>query len=145
MTVVRVSLEVIAETQLGNCEYQTVVCPRTNLLFVVAQFTRVSSPAKLNFPCEASIVSHFPLNPLRQHPRLSNVARIIYLFSGVTCPKSALMTAAFEAWFKDPESAQIPKYNLPSFLKIASMLASEPRSSRGLGVLRPRSPSPNRC
>jgi hypothetical protein len=63
MTVVRVSLEVIADTQLGNWGYQTVVCPRINLLFFVAQFTRVSSPAKLNFPCEASIVSHFPLIP----------------------------------------------------------------------------------
>ena len=83
-------------------------------------------------------MSHFPLRPFVSIDGLSWEGDI-YLFSGVTCPKSALITAAFDAWFKVPESAQVPKYSLPSFLNIASMLASEPRSARGPGVLLPRS------
>lgn len=138
ITVVRVSLDVIADTQPGNCECQTVVCPRTSLLFFTAQFTRVSRPPKLNFPCEGSVVSHFPLQPPSQLPSPSSVACMIYLFSGVTCPKSAIMTAAFEVWLSEPESALVPKYSLPSFLKMASMLASA-RSASGAGVFRPKS------
>jgi hypothetical protein len=94
---------------------------------------------KIELPLRSFDCVPFSTDSVRQRPRLSNVARIIYLFSGVTCPKSALMIAAFEAWFRVLESAQVPKYSLLSFLKIASMPPSEPRSSRGLGVLRPSS------
>lgn len=40
MTFVRVALSVIELTHVGSCEYQTRVCPRISLLFVVAQLTK---------------------------------------------------------------------------------------------------------
>lgn len=62
MTEVKVALSLIFDTQPGNCECQTVVCPRMILLLVTAQLTKVSRPPKLKFPFELSTVSHFPLH-----------------------------------------------------------------------------------
>lgn len=75
ITSVNLVLSVIEETHVGSCECQTVVWPRTNFLFSTAQSTRKSAPPSVNLPCVPSVASHF------------------MLFSGVSCPKSALMMA----------------------------------------------------
>ena len=42
------------------------------------------------------------------------------LFSGVNCPKSDLMMAAFWLTLNKPESEQVPKYNFPLDFMCAS-------------------------
>ena len=55
----------------------------------------------------------------------------LYLFSGVTCPKFALMMAALDPVVKRPWSVAVPKYFLPLAFMAASMLWAACREKRG--------------
>jgi len=46
-----------------------------------------------------------------------------YLFSGVTCPKSAVIIAALEPFVRRGLSVHVPKYFFPRALNLVSMLA----------------------
>jgi hypothetical protein len=98
MTLVSVVLSLMDVTQPGNCECQTVVCPRMSLLFLVAQSTRKLAVFSENWFCVPSVASHF------------------IEFSGVTWPKLSMMIWALEPFWRRPWSVATPMYFLPFFL-----------------------------
>jgi len=61
ITLVRVALSLMDDTQDGSCECQTVVWPRMSFLLEVAKATVWSAVPKLKLLREGSVASHFML------------------------------------------------------------------------------------